>query len=166
MLVLLTIYILSVLFLAFHLFYEKRQLTRFRVVELALLYQLIFCVGLASFLAFIGFLFFPEIVAQTLGWNTCPFQHEMANASLGYAVLGFLAIWIRGHFWTAIVIGRSIWLLGDALGHIYHIVVFHNTTEGNAGLPLYSDVFVPVILLLLLSLYLKWRNEWSGRSSR
>lgn len=165
MIALLIIYLLGIFCFAIHLVFERKKLNRFRVIELALLYQLIFSVGLASLLAFIGFLFFPEIVAQKLGWNTCPFQHEMANASLGYAVLGFLSIWLRGHFWTAIVIGRSIWLLGDAIGHIYHIYVFQNRTEGNAGLPLFSDILIPVILLILTFFYLRWRKSDKARDA-
>lgn len=144
-------------FIAFfiHLAVSKKHRNPHEIIELLLLYQIVFNVGLLSFLAFYGFIFVPEIVAEKLGWPTCPFQHEMGNVNLAFGTLGILAIWIRGNFWTAIVIGVSIWLLGDAVGHIVDMIQNNNYASGNVGIPLYTDIAVPVILLILWGLW-KW----------
>ena len=157
MFIMYTIHALSIIGFIIHLLVDKyhfnRRLTKFRVVEVILLYQLIFNVGFAGLLAFVGLAFMPKLVADYLAWPACPFEHELANANLGFAILGILSIWIRGNFWVAIVIGLSIWLLGDAIGHLIHVFAYDNFAPGNAGAPLYADIFVPVALLILLFLY-------------
>lgn len=138
-----------------HLYYDKEPRTKKRILELLLLYQLIFSVGFSSFLAFIGFAFMPETVAAYLNWPTCPFQHELANVNLAFGVLGIMCIWYRDNFWFATIVGISIWLLADAVGHIYHAIVFQNYSPGNVGVPLITDIAVPVLLLILWYLYKK-----------
>ena len=56
-------------------------------------------------------------------------------------------------FWLATVIATSVWLLGDAVVHIYHIVVNQNYHPGNAGLPFYYDILLPLLLIVLLIVY-------------
>jgi hypothetical protein len=92
--------------------------------------------------------------ARAIGWPTGnPFQSEVAVANLVVGVLGILCYWIRGDFWLATVIATSVWLLGDAVVHIYHIVVNHNYHPGNAGLPFYFDILLPLLLIVLLIIY-------------
>jgi len=138
-------------FLAYfiHMALSKKQRSTHEKIELLLLYQIVFNVGLISFLSFYGFIFLPELVAEKLGWPTCPFQHEMGNVNLAFGVLGIMAIWWRGNFWTAIVIGVSIWLLGDAVGHLVDMHQNNNYAPGNVGIPLYTDIAIPVVLLIL-----------------
>lgn len=152
----LVIFAFSFIAFAIHLFTSSKPKTPARVVELLLLYQLVFNLGLMSLLAFIGFMFFPDRVAYDLQWPMSPFEHEMANVNLGYCVLGFLCIWLRGHFWTATVIGASIWLIGDAIGHYINSVEQHNYSPGNVGIPLYTDALIPLIWLVLLFFYLRF----------
>lgn len=156
MIVLFTVVALSFLGFFLHLWRDPKPHTKGRVVELLLLYQLIFNVGVMSLLGFYGHTFIAEQVATYLGWQASPFQQELANANLGFAVLGFLSIWLRGHFWTATIIGSSIWLIGDAIDHVLHIVLHNNYSAGNVGFPLFSDFLSPVLLIVLLILYLKW----------
>jgi hypothetical protein len=92
--------------------------------------------------------------ARAIGWPTGnPFQSEVAVANLVVGVLGILCYWIRGNFWLATVIATSVWLLGDAVVHIYHIVVNQNYHPGNAGLPFYYDILLPLLLIVLLIVY-------------
>ncbi|CCB86378.1 MULTISPECIES: DUF6790 family protein [Parachlamydia] len=140
-----------------HLALSKEERTLGEKAELFLLYQIVFNVGLISFLSFYGFIFLPELVAEKLGWPTCPFQHEMGNVNLAFGVLGILAIWLRGNFWTAIVIGVSIWLLGDAVGHVVDMVQNNNYAEGNVGIPLYTDIAIPVVLLIAFYFWKKYQ---------
>jgi hypothetical protein len=144
---------LSLIGFFIHLFVSKKAKTPLRIVELLLLYQLVFSVGLISILAFLGLTFIPEYVAQYTGWPACPWQQQLANVNLGYGVLGILCIWKRDLFWLATIIGLSIWLIGDAIDHIADMMINHNYAPGNIGITLYSDIIVPLVLLILYFLY-------------
>lgn len=144
---------LSIIGFLIHLFVSKKPKTLFRVVDLFLVYQLVFTVGLLSFLSFIGLIFLPELVANYTGWPSCPFEHQLGNVNLGFGVLGIMCIWFRGNFWLATILGLSIWLLGDAIGHILDMLVNNNYAPGNVGIPLYTDIIVPVILLVALGVH-------------
>lgn len=158
MILMLVIFALSFIAFFIHLFVSKEPKSTSRMVELLLLYQLVFNLGVMSFLAFIGFMFFPEKVAASIGWPTCPFEHEMANVNLGYSVLGFMAIWFRGHFWTATIIGASIWLIGDAIGHYLNSIQTHNYSPGNVGITMWTDAIIPMIWLVLLFFHLQYQR--------
>lgn len=143
----------SIIGFLIHLYVSKEPKTPLRIVELLLLYQLVFSVGLVSLLAFLGLTFMPDYVAEFSGWPACPFQQQLANVNLGYGVLGLLCIWKRDDFWLATILGLSIWLMGDAIHHLAHMVNYQNYTPGNIGLTLYSDIAVPLFLLILYALY-------------
>lgn len=138
-----------------HLYFDKLPRTRKRIIELLLLYQLIFSVGSTSLLAFIALSLMPEFIAKYTGWPACPFEQQLANVNLGYAVLGFLCIWLRGHFWTATCLGFSIWIFCDGIAHLSDMIKNENYAPGNVGVPLYTDILVPVVLLILLVLHLR-----------
>lgn len=155
-----TLLALSIVCFFIHLYFDKHKRTKGRVVELFLLYQLIFNVGIMSFLAFFGHTSLSDMVAGHMGWTSSPFQQELANCNLAFGVLGILCIWFRWGFWAATVIGSSIWLFADGIHHIYHAVEYNNLTEGNTGYPLYSDLIVPIMLVILLILYVWWNSPW------
>jgi hypothetical protein len=136
-----------------HLFLSKQPKTLFRITHLFLLYQLVFSVGLASFLAFYGLMFMTDFVAVFSGWPTCPFEKLLANVNLAFGVLGIMSIWQNDGFKFATILGISIWLLGDAVIHIADMYYNQNYAPGNAGVPLYTDIIVPVILLGTFALY-------------
>lgn len=141
-----------------HLWISKKQKTAFRIVELLLLYQIFFHIGLTGFLAFIGFTFLPDIVAEYNGWPMSPYQQEMGNVNLAFGILGTLAIWFRGRFWTATCLGASIWLFADGLHHLYDLYFLNNASNGNTGILVYSDLLFPLLLLALLRFYHKLGN--------
>ena len=146
-------------------FYSKRVLTLKRIIGTTLLSLLVVTVGIGSIWASIGHSFFANQVASTIGWAPgSPFQQEVAFANLAFGVLGILCIWIRGNFWTATVIGVSIFLLGDAIGHISNILVTGNYATGNAGAVLVLDILVPLLLIGLLVAY-KILEERAVRSA-
>lgn len=122
------------------------------VYEVVFKWFLLFCVGVTYFYNFIAHTFFGEQSAQFIGWANSPFQLEVGFASLGYAVVGFLAF--RKNWWlrVAAVVGPGLFMLGAAGGHVYQMIVVHNFAPGNAGIMFYSDLFLPafgVVLLLL-----------------
>lgn len=150
----LSMYALSILGFIVHLYLiPAKTRTYKRTIELLLLYQLVFSVGMTSLLAFIGLTFMPDYVAQYSGWPVCPFQQELGNVNLAFGILGIMCIWFRDHFWTATVLGFSIWILADGIHHIYDIIAHHNYAPGSVGVSLITDLVVPVVLLLLLAIY-------------
>jgi hypothetical protein len=142
-----------------HLYMSPLPRTPLRVLELFMVYQLVFSLGLSSFLSFYGLDFLPVYVATFSGWPACPFEELLANVNLGYFVLGIMCIWYREHFWTATIIGSSIWLLADAFTHIREAWVNGNYMPGNVGVPLYTDIIVPLVLLICLPIYHYLRRQ-------
>jgi hypothetical protein len=160
MILFLVIYILGAIGFLIHLFsLAPIERTKAKIIELLLLYQLVFSVGLTSFLAFIGLNFLPETVEAYTEWPSCPYQQELANVNLAYGVLGILAIWFRKSFWTCIVIGFTIWIFGDAIHHFYDAFKYNNFSHGNVGALVYTDIFVPILLCINLYYYLKDRRN-------
>jgi hypothetical protein len=140
-----------------HLSFSKTPKTKGRVIELLLLYQLVCNIGLLGIISFLGHTFLPLDAARHLKWLPSPFQQELANASLGFGVIGVLCAWVRNHFWTATVIGSSVWLFGDAIHHLRDIFLINHVTEINTGIVFYSDLLIPVLAVFLLILYLQWK---------
>lgn len=139
-----------------HLLFLKPEKRAARdIVDLVLLYQLIFAVGFGGLLGAYAHLFMSDETAKYIGWPTgSPFQYEVGYANLTFGILGLLCFFIRGHFWTATVLGISIWYLLDAYGHVRDYLFHHNTAPGNTGLPLFIDIAIPIFLLALLALHL------------
>lgn len=165
MFIYITILALGIIGFFIHLFVSKEPRTPLRIVRLFLLYQLVFSVGLSSLLAFIGLMFMSDFVALYTGWPACPFEKQLANVNLGYAVLGILCIWKGDEFWLATIIGISIWLVGDGIGHLADAILHGNYAPGNIGVPLYTDIIVPLVLIALYVSYqhLKKRGHESSR---
>jgi hypothetical protein len=163
MIIVYTLLALSLILFLVHLWKDKQKRTKGRVIELFLLYQLIFNVGIMSFLAFYGHTGLSDYVAEHMGWTSSPFQQELANCNLAFGVLGILCIWFRWGFWAATVIGSSVWLFADGIHHIFHAVYHENYTDGNIGYPLYSDLIVPVVLVIALILYVWWNTPWKSK---
>lgn len=159
MIIYISILALGIIGFFIHLFVSKEPKTALRIVRLFLLYQLVFSVGLTSLLSFIGLMFMTDFVAAYSGWPACPFEKQLANVNLGYAALGILCIWMKDEFWLATIIGLSIWLVGDGIGHLADMILHHNYTPGNIGVPLYTDIIVPAILIILYVVYQKLKKE-------
>lgn len=157
MIIFISILVLSFVAFAIHLCISKRHVNARRIVELLLLYQLVFNIGILGFLSFIGLTFLPKVAAAYNAWPTCPYQQELGNVNLAFGVLGILSIWFREHFWTATVIGASIWLFGDGIHHLVDSTFSSNFSEGNTGILLYSDLGIPLVLITLLFFYHKFR---------
>jgi hypothetical protein len=134
-----------------HLWLGKRPVSLSRVVELLLLYLLVFAAGLGGLMAFLGHTFKAQEIALKIGWQPSPFQFEVAVADLAFGVLGILCIWQRRGFWTATGIGYAVFLLGCGYGHVRDMTLHGNFSPYNVGPVLWvNDLAVPVVILLLL----------------
>jgi hypothetical protein len=131
---------------------------RAAICESLLRWFLFFSIGCSMFYNFVGHVFFHERVAQLIGWADSPFQIEVGLASLGFAVVGFLAF--RGDWQVrlASIAGPACFLVGAGIGHVYQIATTRNMAPGNAGTILYTDFLVPAIGFVLLWLAYRARR--------
>jgi len=145
----------TVLGAAFHLYREREGgLTRLRVVEVALLFLLSIQWGVAGVLTSLPHILTPDTIAEFVGWAPgSPFQVELGFASLGTSLVGILCIWLRGWFWLAPILSRSVFLLGAAYVHIVDIQAHSNLSPGNAGPVLFYDIVVPALAIGLFIFY-------------
>jgi hypothetical protein len=155
-------FVLALVIGAVQLYRDKEPRTGRRVAETFLRWLLVVCVGVASVFTFVGDAFFADRMAASLGWPAGnPFQTLAAVANLSMGVLGILCYWKRGDFWLATVIAFSVWWPGAAFVHIKDIVVSRNYAPNNAGVTVYMDILVPLILIALLMYY-----DRAGRRDR
>jgi hypothetical protein len=153
-LLVLVFFILGLVVGAVHIYLDKQPRTKGRVAEIFLLWLLVLLVGIMNVFNFIAHTVFADSTAASIGWPAGnPFQYEVAVANLTIGTLGILCYWMRGNFWTASVIGFSVWWLGDAVVHIRDIVVAANYAPNNAGVTFYMDILMPLILISLLVYY-------------
>ena len=153
----LSIFILGTLISIIVLIFKPKPFADGVVVEVLFSYYLLFSIGINYLVNFILHVFFGEMIASFIGWANSPFQLEVGFASLGFAVVGFLAF--RGSFGmrAAAVIGPSFFLLGAAGGHIYQMINAHNFAPGNAGTVFWMDIILPLVGFVLL--YLSHKSQ-------
>lgn len=149
-----SIYLVGLLASFFHLYsLPPQKRTRPCVIEVLLLYQIVFSLGITSIVAFFGLTLMPEYIAAYTNWPSSPFEQQLANVNLAFGTLGILSIWFRGLFWAATIIGFSVWIFGDGIHHFLLAVYERNLSDGNIGVPLWTDVIIPLVLLVLLYMY-------------
>jgi hypothetical protein len=127
------------------------------VAEALLSWFFFFALGMTFLYNFVMHVFFSDMAASFIGWQTSPFQKEVGFASLGFSVVGFLAF--KGSFGTrlAALVGPACFLWGAAAGHVVQMVEAHNYAPGNAGIIFYTDILIPVFGFILL--WLRYRAE-------
>ena len=115
---------------------------------------LVFLVGVPGIVGASGHIFAADQVAESIGWpKGSPFQYEVGVANLSFGILGIMCSWVTGDFWTATVVGFSVFLWGAAIGHIREMVTAKNFNPGNAGVVFYMDLLIPAFLYVLLFTY-------------
>lgn len=122
------------------------------VVEKLFAWFLFFSIGVSFLYNTVMHTVFATFTASYIGWAPSPFQFEVAMASLGFSLVGFLAF--RGSLGmrAAAVIAPAVFLLGAAAGHVYQMIRAGNFAPGNAGSVFWTDILVPIIGLALLRL--------------
>lgn len=143
----LVFFILALVVFFFHWIFQKRKPEVFR--EMLLIYLLVFAVGFTAIASFIAHVFYPEFTARMIGWDTCQFQFEVGVANLALGSIAILSFWLRGSFLFAAILGNTVWLWGDAVGHIRSMLETGNFATGNAGIYFWADVLLPLFILLL-----------------
>jgi hypothetical protein len=126
--------------------------------ERFLAWLLLLPIGITGLWAGISHVFFPAVAAAHIGWQVSPFQFEVGMADLAIGVTACLAFRRDLSFKAAAVSAASIFLLGDAIGHVREMVEAGNFAPGNAGVPFYMDVICPVLAIALLILAARERK--------
>lgn len=130
-------------------FSRKRRSNGGAIAETYLLYLFVIYVGLMGLLTAYAHVFRPIQTSASIGWSTSPYEYEVGMADLTVGVLGVLCVWFRGNFWLATAIANFCWLEGDAVGHVRQVVFHNNHAEDNAGLFLYLEIAMPIVILWL-----------------
>lgn len=152
----LVFFIIGLIAASIHLLITKSFNKKGRRYKVILLYFIIFVIGLNGILDFFAHTVYAVQTAESIGWPpNNPFQTEVAFANLSYGIAGILSIWLRGRFWLATIITSGVFLFSAGAGHIYQMIANHNYAINNAGLILYTDLFTPVIGLILYFLFTK-----------
>ena len=120
-------------------------------------------IGVTGLWAAVFHLFFPQIAAADIGWEMSPLQFEVGMADLAIGVTACVSFWRSLDFKAAVVMVNSIFLLGDAVGHVRQMVAAGNFAPGNAGVPFFSDIAFPVLAIILLIIV--HRSEAAERMS-
>jgi hypothetical protein len=94
--------------------------------------------------------FAPETAASLIGWQVSPFQFEVGMADFAIGITACIAFWRDLGFKAGAVCAASVFLLGDAIGHIREMVTAGNFAPGNAGVPFYMDIICPLLAITLL----------------
>jgi len=128
--------------------------------KIYLWYLTVVIIGFGGLWSFIGHTFMADSVAMQIGWSTgSPFQIELAFYTLGSGLAGILAIWLRGHMITSLVVTKAVFWYGAAYVHIQDALLNQNYSYLNIGKPLVGDILLPTIFLLLLAQVLKSEME-------
>jgi hypothetical protein len=125
--------------------------------ERLLAWILLLPIGITGLWAGVTHVFFPAVAAAHIGWQTSPFQFEVGMADLAIGVTACLSFWRDLSFKAAAISAASVFLLGDAVGHIHQMMVADNFAPGNAGLPFYMDILCPVLAIGLLTIVTRQR---------
>jgi hypothetical protein len=94
--------------------------------------------------------FLPKTAASLIGWQMSPFQFEVGMADFAIGITACIAFWRDLGFKAGAVCAASVFLLGDAIGHMREMVIAHNFAPGNAGVPFYMDIIGPLSAIALL----------------
>ena len=148
----LTFFVIGLLFSIVAIARARKPADRAFVVEKLLAWHVFWAIGVNYLYNFIMHGFFGQMSAAFIGWADSPFQFEVATASLGVAVVGFLAAFRSFDQRLAAIVGPSLFSLGAAGIHVHQMVTEGNFAPGNAGFAFYMDIVVPLFGFVLLGL--------------
>ena len=94
----LTFLVVGLLFSIFAIARARNPLGQAVVVEKLLAWHVFWAIGVGYLYNFVMHAFFGQMSAAFIGWADSPFQFEVATASLGFAVVGFLAAFAASIF--------------------------------------------------------------------
>ena len=146
----LTFLVIGLLFSLIAIVQAPKPVSSAILVEKLISWHVFWAIGVCFFYNFVMHTLFGKTAAAFIGWADSPFQFEVGTASLGFAVVGFLAAFRSFDLRLAAILGPGLFTLGAGVGHIYQIMTEHNFAPGNAGVIFYSDFLIPLFGFVLL----------------
>jgi len=143
----------TIISVAVHLFSTRNKARKESVLELITIYT----IGLSGWFSissgFFGHILYADQVAKGIGWPTnSGFQMELAFAAIGIGLIGGIGFWNKS-FWLPFIIAKSTFMWGAGITHIIYILQQHNFSSSNTGIVVYWDFFLPIVLIVLYTLY-------------
>jgi hypothetical protein len=126
--------------------------------DIHIVWWMVWVVGIASIFGAAYHIFDGPQTAELIGYTrgNGGFQWENAMGDLAIGVLGVMAYWFRGHLWLATIVVLTVQYVGDAAGHIYFWLAQNNTKPYNIGIPLWTDILLPIVMWALYAW--SWRR--------
>lgn len=115
---------------------------------------LFFAIGIQNIWAAIASTVYAESTAASMGWKSGPFQFKVAFANFGIGIAALLAPWFGHEYWLAVIIIVAGFCWGTAYCHTREILVKKNFSPSVAGPGLYTDIFIPLLLIVLYFLFI------------
>jgi hypothetical protein len=143
----------TIISIAVHLLRTRNSKRKETTLELIAIYT----IGLAGWFSIssglFGHIIYADEVAAGIGWPlNSGFQMELAFAAIGIGLVGGIGFWKRS-FWLPFIIAKTTFMWGAGFTHILHMVEHNNFSPSNTGIVVYWDFLLPVILIVLYSLY-------------
>jgi hypothetical protein len=132
------------------------------VPERFLSWVLLLPIGLTGLWAGAFHIFLSHIASADIGWKPSPFEFEVGMADFAIGITACVAFWQDLSFKAAAVLVASVFLLGDAVGHVHQMLSAGDFSPGNAGVPFYTDIICPTLAIVLL--FLARRQRSHGKS--
>jgi len=127
---------LPILLSAGILLFDRSASTRLRRLETWLVWLFGLGVAGSGIGGFIAHFFFPDPVAEAVGWPTgSPFQLEIAFANLAVGLLGLVSTGRRDGVREATVIAATTFGVGASIVHFMDIIAAGNLAPGNSISP-------------------------------
>lgn len=135
-----------------HVIAKRRSLNKVKGLEIILLYSIVFGIGIVSIAALAGQFIAPDKVAPAIGWALSPLQKDVGIYAAAWGLLGLLAIWLRGNFWHAVVMGWSVFMVGAFIGHVKEAIVPTGLAPYNYG-AIFYDIGATI---LIVAIWVAW----------
>jgi vacuolar-type H+-ATPase subunit I/STV1 len=132
-------------------FVQSRRHKDRLAVDIHMVWWMVWVVGIASIVGAGYHIFDGPQTAELIGYTRGDggFEWENAMGDLAIGVVGVMAYWFRAHFWLATIVVLTVQYVGDAAGHIYFWIAENNTKPYNIGIPLYTDILLPIVMWAL-----------------
>jgi len=135
--------IMSVITLAFIIFSKE---SFFKKIERQTLRWM---VGVLFLWGGLSHLIIPEKAASAIGWKVSPFQKEVGAYDVAVGLTALLASFNKfKSLISGLVLIYAVFAFYAGVNHLYELVYEGNTNKNNTGFVLFTDLFVPIVVVV------------------
>lgn len=129
------------------------------LAERLLEWLLLLPIGVGYVWAGLFHVFFPQIAAQSIGWQVSPFQFEIGVADMSIGFLAILSFWRSLPFKTAVALYIVLFSVGVTIGHVRQAMA-GDLAANNFGLLLVLTVAEIILFPILLWAIHRKDTKW------